>query len=413
MHDILPELESSLKRPKYVIKRLKTYATDQQKDNPSFFKAFEVASKNMANFSSDVRTIIKHHPTGASYKTVFANDDIKELIDVTSETQAILSRLLQACVAYLRAVWTETKEKVPCDAAGKIIYDFKHKTFDDLRRTLNFTPEQLNTLYLDKTMDEVCIVHEATSLPEGGGALDFTQYTDMMELLEFLRDAMPNKLRRTAKHGGSNYEVFDGAKLWEVLMSGRMSENCKAILNKKNKYTGKRKRVSQQCEKFDKLLKEEIVKLARGKAQKNLEVKYTTACFKSVKHTLQSAHYDYNDTELKNKDKLHIAFLPITAHGSFLQVWPKGSKVGRLLYFPYGQLVVLPPDTLHAGGMRTDPEGQNARLHFAIQEYTVNDGWRRSPRDRLRPAPEPYLQSSIFTDDVDNARCLLRAHLFV
>jgi hypothetical protein len=79
--DILPTLEFTQKRAQYVIKRLADHVTDKAVENPSLITAFESATKNMTAFSSDVKTIIKNQPTRSNYKTMFSNDDIKELID--------------------------------------------------------------------------------------------------------------------------------------------------------------------------------------------------------------------------------------------------------------------------------------------------------------------------------------------
>ena len=73
------------------------------------------------------------------------------------------------------------------------------------------------------------------------------------------------------------------------------------------------------------------------------------------KTTPQRSHHDFHHQVLKKyAGHLYIAFTPLTNDGYFIQVWPKDKPNDvRLLYIPYGAILILPGDTLHRGGFCT------------------------------------------------------------
>lgn len=81
----------------------------------------------------------------------------------------------------------------------------------------------------------------------------------------------------------------------------------------------------------------------------------------------QRAHRDFTRNTYKEQfpGQVFIGFMPVSQDGMFLQVWtcPGDSK---LLFIPFGNFLVLPANTVHAGWMCTSPTHYNLRLHFYI-----------------------------------------------
>jgi hypothetical protein len=79
------------------------------------------------------------------------------------------------------------------------------------------------------------------------------------------------------------------------------------------------------------------------------------------------AHRDFSAYMYHDKfpNQLFIGFMPVTTDGTFLQVW-NGAGTAKLVYIPYGYLLLLPGDTVHAGWMCTSLHKYNYRLHFYI-----------------------------------------------
>jgi len=89
----------------------------------------------------------------------------------------------------------------------------------------------------------------------------------------------------------------------------------------------------------------------------------------SMGHAPQVPHRDYRSTDLEqHPGKIFLALSPLTESGSFLQVWPRNNSAqgGRVLFIPYGVLLILPGDTVHGGGFLSDFLTQDLRLHLYI-----------------------------------------------
>jgi len=104
--------------------------------------------------------------------------------------------------------------------------------------------------------------------------------------------------------------------------------------------------------------------------------------FMSTEQTMyQPAHVDYDYTILSKYGKrLYLAFFPLTLDGAYLQLWQKKEKKvindhneetqrdevdGTVVYIPYGQMLLLPSDTIHGGGFKRG-DGGNLRFHLYI-----------------------------------------------
>ena len=109
--------------------------------------------------------------------------------------------------------------------------------------------------------------------------------------------------------------------------------------------------------------------------------------FTKHNHTVQAMHVDY----LRRKQMMEnwVGFMPLTAAGMFIEIWPgrphsnqreykrmKQDSIednrmeGSMVFIPYGVLMLVRGDTVHAGAMHCDthknPYG-NPRLHFYIK----------------------------------------------
>jgi hypothetical protein len=81
----------------------------------------------------------------------------------------------------------------------------------------------------------------------------------------------------------------------------------------------------------------------------------------------QRAHRDFRMHTYKEKfpNQLYIGFMPVTPDGMFLQVWNAPGEA-KLIFVPFGQFLLLPGNTIHAGWMCTSLSHYNYRLHFYI-----------------------------------------------
>jgi hypothetical protein len=57
--------------------------------------------------------------------------------------------------------------------------------------------------------------------------------------------------------------------------------------------------------------------------------------------------------------------MPVSPDGMFLQVW-NGPGTAKLVFIPFGNFLLLPGDSVHAGWMCTSIRHLNYRLHFYI-----------------------------------------------
>jgi len=85
----------------------------------------------------------------------------------------------------------------------------------------------------------------------------------------------------------------------------------------------------------------------------------------------QPAHVDFTWETLEfQKENLFLAFFPLTADGMFLQIWNDVANrneisYGKVVFIPYGKMLILPSDTVHGGGFKSSCNG-NLRYHLYI-----------------------------------------------
>jgi len=143
----------------------------------------------------------------------------------------------------------------------------------------------------------------------------------------------------------------------ESFVLGTMSGLC----NFKRLYVGRIKELGFALEAH---LKSEISTLIQEEVK---EVTIQPGIMFSQVHGLQSAHLDATvENCIRLLGQLFIAFMPLTSDGMFLQLWKKEEMVGRLVFIPFGSVLIVPIDTLHAGGMCSSSSTGNIRMHFYI-----------------------------------------------
>jgi hypothetical protein len=92
----------------------------------------------------------------------------------------------------------------------------------------------------------------------------------------------------------------------------------------------------------------------------------------NIRSLVQDPHIDYEWKYAKEHSKtVYVGIMPITVDGCFIEVWPRNSSgilshKAKLVYIPYGFLLVFPSITVHAGGFVTNYINGNMRLHFYI-----------------------------------------------
>lgn len=130
----------------------------------------------------------------------------------------------------------------------------------------------------------------------------------------------------------------------------------------------------------------------------------------------QPPHVDYTWDVLDNnatetgEQNLQIGFFPLTKEGMFLQVWPRNddsttTKIdGKLIYIPYGNLLVVPASTIHGGGFRTTPGPVkerpygNLRFHLYLSRNGKNLPTHQTnkytePNDRRKELSQRYVDA--------------------
>jgi len=101
------------------------------------------------------------------------------------------------------------------------------------------------------------------------------------------------------------------------------------------------------------------------------EISYQGSFLHTEKTMPQPAHVDFTWETLElQKENLFLAFFPLTRDGMFLQVWKEvGSQeetsYGKVVFIPYGKMLILPSDTIHGGGFKSSYNG-NLRYHLYI-----------------------------------------------
>lgn len=99
------------------------------------------------------------------------------------------------------------------------------------------------------------------------------------------------------------------------------------------------------------------------------EVIVEAAFLRSPGHGVQLPHVDFAEKDLqKLRDKIYIGLTPLSCAGSFLQVWTgdEYGDQGEIVYIPFGYILLLPGDTVHAGGFQSCSDNLDLRIHFYV-----------------------------------------------
>lgn len=101
---------------------------------------------------------------------------------------------------------------------------------------------------------------------------------------------------------------------------------------------------------------------------------YRGSFMRTEQTVFQPAHVDYDYPVLEEHGhKLYIAFFPLTEEGTYLQLWEKSannhtceSVEGTVVFIPFGNMLIVPADTIHGGGFKRGQSG-NLRFHLYIE----------------------------------------------
>ena len=102
----------------------------------------------------------------------------------------------------------------------------------------------------------------------------------------------------------------------------------------------------------------------------------------------QNPHLDYSPTVLGRKTSPGkspwIALIPLTTDGSYLFVWHAPHKEETLLHIPYGCMLLLRGDTVHAGGLPSTTNAGPAytRIHFYLPTAPGDVDWDMTYSDK-------------------------------
>jgi hypothetical protein len=169
--------------------------------------------------------------------------------------------------------------------------------------------------------------------------------------------------------GGSGLENLrlEGSTITEVL--GNKQDGCRFV---------QAQRLHVASNKFHGMMVDLVH--SRFTDNEKEEVRYKMSGLRSKRALCQNAHRDFlckdlNMYEQKHGDlsgKLFVAFCPLSEEGMYLQVWveEEGNKnkktEGRILFVPYGTLLLLRHDTIHGGGFKSSFLEMCPRLHFYV-----------------------------------------------
>jgi len=102
----------------------------------------------------------------------------------------------------------------------------------------------------------------------------------------------------------------------------------------------------------------------------------------------QNPHRDYSPTVLQKKQSPGkypwIALIPLSMEGSYLFVWDAPGKPESLIHIPYGYMLFLRGDTVHAGGLPDELKAGPSykRIHFYIPTALGDVDWDMTYADK-------------------------------
>ena len=93
---------------------------------------------------------------------------------------------------------------------------------------------------------------------------------------------------------------------------------------------------------------------------------------RSLYHKPQKPHIGFMDKDLPKELYFYNAIIPLTSKGSYLEVWnhPIKDKTepseGQVVHIPYGSILIIEQDTVHAGAFKPEFVLGYERIGFHI-----------------------------------------------
>ena len=94
--------------------------------------------------------------------------------------------------------------------------------------------------------------------------------------------------------------------------------------------------------------------------KKHERMVYKHSLMRSLYHKPQKPHIDFVDKDLPKESYFYNAIMPLTSKGSYLEVWnhpyenQSEPSEGQVLQIPYGSILIMEQDTVHAGAFKPD-----------------------------------------------------------
>ncbi len=123
-------------------------------------------------------------------------------------------------------------------------------------------------------------------------------------------------------------------------------------------------------------------------------------------HTIEAPHMDLEPTQLADLNSEgvfpFIAIVPLQKEGNFTRMHPKWenkkpeTEEGRLIYSPFGSMVVMPATMVYGCGIRTGNGGNPClKVHYFLKEKGV-DGSQQQPAATMTEMPKRLLDALKF-----------------
>jgi hypothetical protein len=190
-------------------------------------------------------------------------------------------------------------------------------------------------------------------------------------------------------------DAFDSTKLGEYVKHSRNTSIMAAVADAKRNISKTDRSTLEGLEKTcTNNIKTALCEMDYCVDEQDIKVFLTF--MKTVRTDVQDPHIDFSwadayphgsDDDASAPDEHYrwnvpfIAFFPLSEEGMFLEMWdhrPKHgvtvdsseteTKRGRMLYIPYGRLLMVRADTVHAGGFTTNRTSGSPRCHLYIHK---------------------------------------------
>ncbi|KAL7514546.1 hypothetical protein ACHAXN_013345 [Cyclotella atomus] len=173
-------------------------------------------------------------------------------------------------------------------------------------------------------------------------------------LLDALREAAPAQLAARVGDFNENlfYEMQGHKKDVEAIISDNQRDAIGSVLQKDI----------------------DIFETSLRRLLNHNSLTYRGSFMRTEQTVYQPAHVDYDYPVLhEHGKKLFLAFFPLTAEGTFLQLWDNSDHdnnaqtvEGKVVFIPFGRMLIVPADTIHGGGFKKGKTG-NLRFHLYIE----------------------------------------------